>query len=528
MINDYNQLIKRLDIIQTKIKQFNTKKDQGKIQLLLNELNTYKKTIENVVGKKITRITPHQNNKISKMEKKLQIYSHYIELNNIVKDYKEYLNFNLLLYNTNHPYSLEQFNKDLLTIINQLEKLNISITESDFDYSTSVHEYMLHLYQNRNQKNFDQNMKIIFDNLYWNNHNILSDIIINIQIYLDKHSSIIHSIILNQKNDFVTKNSIEETNVYKEYNKLLFKITEFKRSDPYFLVQKFKNNIHRIDDFRNIDTNIESLIPILVYEKYDIDEKEAFLANVYSLYNDINEYKNYEEYKFLINRIKMIYDQKEYTKNTLKAKNTRIHNLILNKKSLDTKIKLFNQMISKSSKINLKITSNLQKKAVRTLNTNLHKYQDALNQITIKIKSEYDNYEYINFVDQVSNKIDCNCTIYEALMFYKNNYVQTLKTFKDNYQENYKTKIDEFYTFLNSPYIKIIKTVSIFDKQPLNQIIEDKYKLFDFEIKLNKIDTKNFQELEHSCYILSIYRNIILSQLTVEDINLLINCDNIE
>lgn len=474
MLKDLKEINQRLEIINNLLPTFNTeerkeiKKNNKLINELLTELSNYKEIIYNeLLSKKESSIpkkelTYEKNNESIKTLIKVVSY-----LNN--NSYISKLELDKDIYNIINSENLEVLHTNLKDIIEKFKLIDTTLTSNDFKYSITLYKFMNEYFNNINNPEFNKIMKDIFDKLYWECPDIKSHLVLNLKFLIDKYSK--------QFNNYI-KSINQDKNYVDELNDLLsLKTTNYTlmSTNKYLNYNLFINKELLIEDYLdNSITKKDTISKFIDYDKYlnlNKEDKDYFYKEIRGLYHSINEYSSIISYKFLIDKVKEIYKEKEKYKNILKELNNKINKL--NKQKEKTNKKLFH------------IYNRLLKyKDNEKLNNKYNQLFNKTNNQIIEITETYKKYEETLFINDVITKLNDNSTYYDILYVYTNNYNYLMNICKDN-EFNY----NEFINYIYSPYLVISKNIFINSDIDIKEKIEEKYSMYNinFDIEDNTI-----------------------------------------
>ena len=526
MKDNYKDILDRVELIIKAIPTLAKEQDDVKNEKLLKEVEFYKDIVKNIITKKFP-VKP--NNKIKKYSDKLNIMLRYDLLKKSEIDIGESLEINKYLYKLDNPDTLEQYNKDLLDILKILLDRKLLVNGNTFNYNKYTKKYMnsfLRETKNEDIVTFNNNMKNVFDGIYWENHNLLKDISQNIKRILLLNGDVIRQKSMEEMNVLEEKFKINPETYLMEINNTKLSIDNLLQVDPFYLVKKYVvlslnlNNFEMNDD--EINKTISNFISIDYFNTLNDKSKENFYENILLLSNDIYEYKMVQEFSYLLEEIiknyknyKVKYDDKLVDYRELQESHIKIEEeLALNynehKKNLSKKVTpLFNERkkINKLSKLD-KIIKKLNIEASELANQ-LEKFEKELQ------KAKFEQY--------IKNNINEDSSIYDVFNVYQNNYyelAQTIKSYKTLNINELQNKIEEFKDFINGSYSVNIKNIRYTDYKKFAELIVKKYQNAKINIRIENLNDNNYI---NSLNLLCFYRNMKKAQLTPDEINYYIN-----
>ncbi len=526
MKKNYKDLKKQITDIDKVFESFNPKEEhQDEIKDLLMKYKTYKKVIDTTMCKRANLLLPsEENNEIEELKEKINVLKEGNRLLKIVDNFYEGLNFSKILNDIDNPVTLEEFNINIEKIINQLKEIGINLSERDFNYTLNVNRYMKVLFEEINKDDrstLEKNMKKVFDSIYWDNHDILKDISINIKNMLRLNEKQIVEYSIKMKDKYFSDNGIDESTIEDQLDSLKYQRDDLIDTDKYNILNKFISGEYNVNDFLvssdALSTNRNKLISEEIYNEMSEEEKDDFYKNVDDLCKNLFEYKSYEKYKYLVTNMKKIHDKKDQYKGIYEEKLKTIETINSDKKKLTDQLFKLNEKYLKISnkKTNLLFSESKKDKSLMDLAVSVKGVEQDINRKLNEIRVESANLEKTKFENLIADKINENCTVYDVLKLYKDNYIELLLAIKekkkDIKEEELNEEINNFYDFINSPYMKIIKIMNFINLEEFNKIIEEKYKLFNFNIKIDKVESAAFKELEEACNFINFYDHVYKS-----------------
>ena len=152
------------------------------------------------------------NSNIKKYTDKLNILIEYDALYKTEFDVSEGMNINKYLYKLDNPDTLEDYNKNLLKIIDIFLNRNITLNGNTFNFNRHTRKYMnsfLKETKNNDIIEFNKNMKGVFDGIYWENNDLLKDISQNIKRIILLNSDVIKDNSYKKRVNLINKFAID-------------------------------------------------------------------------------------------------------------------------------------------------------------------------------------------------------------------------------------------------------------------------------------------------------------------------------
>ena len=458
-------------------------------EYLAKNITDYKEKEEYIKEEIIKRKTKYleivQNPKIKELANLEPDYNKIMCLSPLTSSLNKMgLDINLFKLKYYYKNNINEVNIAIKTIIKIFKEVGLTLTLDDFNYHKYVKEYMKMVFT----KNIDEKtLYTEFEKIYWACPEIITIIRLNF-----------YSIYFNNKKQidaYYTKTYKEENlNIYidklikqqKEYDTLTHR-------DKRFIIDKFLNNELLLNDYT--ETNITKLFNRYLNDK----ENEHNYDNLLKLLLNLKEYKEFTEYKSILETIVNLYKDKNTYQNLYNNKLKEISKNESELFSLNKKLNkkgIFKPKEDKQRELSLKIDTILE-----TLNT------------------EYNELEEISIKDQIYNSIKDDTDLKETLEIVSIN----IKYFYDFYKEEYTNLtieelielINKLKKYLYTNDLNIISNVKIIDNENICQNITDHYSLLNINI------TESDLEEDIDTTIKNI--NTIITYYDIQKLNLDIN-----
>lgn len=458
-------------------------------EYLAKNITDYKEKEEYIKEEIIKRKTKYleivQNPKIKELANLEPDYNKIMCLSPLASSLNKMgLDINLFKLKYYYKNNINEVNIAIKTIIKIFKEVGLTLTLDDFNYHKYVKEYMKMVFA----KNIDEKtLYTEFEKIYWACPEIITIIRLNF-----------YSIYFNNKKQidaYYTKTYKEENlNIY--IDKLIKQQKEYDtltHSDKRFIIDKFLNNDLLLNDYT--ETNITKLFNRYLNDK----ENEHNYDNLLKLLLNLKEYKEFTEYKSILETIVNLY----------KDKNT-YQNLYNNK--LKEISKNESELFSLNKKLNKKGIFKPKEEKQRELSLKIDTILETLN-------TEYNELEEISIKDQIYNNIKDDTDLKETLEIISIN----IKYFYDFYKEEYTNLtieeliklINKLKKYLYTNNLNIISNVKIVDNENICQNITDHYSLLNINI------TESDLEEDIDTTIKNI--NTIITYYDIQKLNLDIN-----
>lgn len=425
-------------------------------EYLEKKINDYKEIEEYIKKEILKRKTKYleivKNPKINELANMVPDYNKIMCLSPLSSSInKMELDVNLFKLKYYYKNNINEVNIAIRTIIKLFEKVGITITLDDFNYHNYVKEYMKIFFT----KNVDEKtLYTEFEKIYWVCPEIITIIRLNFySIYFKNKKQIDAYYAKTYKDDNLNAYTDKLINEQKEYDTLT-------HNDQRYIIDKFLNNELLLNDYT--ETNITKLFNRYLNDK----ENEHNYDNLLKLSLNLKEYKEFLEYKGILEAIVNLYKDKKTYQNLY---NNKLKEITKNESELfslhkkTNKKGIFKPKEDKQREISLKIDTILQ-----NLNT------------------EYNELEELNIKDQIYNNIKDDTNLKEALELISINIKYFYDFFKEEYTnltiEELVKLINKLKKYLYTSNLNIISNVKIIDNENICQNITDHYELLNINI----------------------------------------------
>lgn len=441
----------------------------------------------------------------------------------------EKMGFDMQNYNLNGYYKkdLKTNNLEIYECIKKFREVGINVTAEDFDISEYTKEYMNVLIEEADKGEINsERVKDIFDKVYWKCSDLMSHILVNIRQIYDKNENEIDKYYKNKTEEVLASLNVTQKQVEDKKEELIKKLDYLKGIDGRVILDSFLDNTYNINDYRKnnyVDkyTNLISKNPDTLSE----NEKKEIDENVQKLNNNLIEYTNYLEFKFIIDDIMALKKEKE--KEDKKAKEDK-----KNKKSayelLQGEVK---KMSSDIKKLNTEIEQAEEKKGLLAIFKKENKNKKALilerdNKI-LELKNLYAKFDN----SKLKEKIGANITetskildVFKIASYYYGFLARSIiKKYPDIVDADIKSMIERFRKFVRLYHFSVINNVNINEKKDLSIVIKDKYKLLGLSISKENFQAANLEDLSKQTQVIDYYNHIQKSNIPIEDIQFVMN-----
>ncbi len=421
--------------------------------------------------------------------------------------------------------NLELINENIEKCLDKFKSVGINLKEEDFNYSIYAKEYMRVLLEEIKNENINSTrVKENFEQIYWKCPDIITHIELNIRSLYLQNEKQIDKFFQDIKKDVLKEFEVKEIEeAYAKINSLKARWIKQKDKDTNLILKSFESKKEITKDYEKIA--VQSLYKKLLgidYEDIEADQLEEFNKNIFRLRDNLYEYKNFLNFKYIYDDIIEIYNTKE--------KYGTIYNTKLKQiKKKEAELFKLNKKIEKQTKhknLILKIFNKINKN-----NNKLEKRNSDINSKILELKDLYRELEKNKVKDIISKTLNDNSTIYEALSlirpFCSFLVDSVIKKYEDISQEDIETTIGEFWEFLDFPNMNIINNTTITENKDLSLVIKDKYNLCNIKINRDDLEEDNLDKLINTAKIICNSYYLENSQITLEDIKFVLQFDKL-
>ena len=402
------------------------------------------------------------------VKKELQDYEE-LNLFNPVNTPFEKLGFDTLLYSITHYYKndLASVNEDIKEALAKFEAAGVTLTENDFIYSNYARKYVRELLRDDSI----ERMKDVFEDLHWKCPDVISHIETSLRIIFNKNLKSFEKYIEDRKKDIVVDNLSYEDYLIKR-NNLAKELTDLESYDEAVVVKKFMDGELMLSDYSPVA--VSKCYSRFLGDNCDISKGKAKKDDFRNLYHNLDEYKYYLRFNYLLEDFKKKYAERESHKDDLARVNKEINSLV------DEITKLTSEINEGSTKGFL-----FFKKKV-----DIEQHYLTINEKVKELDAKYALYDQALVYSKINEFISDTSSIYDVFKFifsYKG-YLRTC--IKENEEDvdlsKVKEIVKEFDAFLSDPNVSVLTNIVFTSDVDVALIIIDHYKLL--EINLNPDD----------------------------------------
>lgn len=500
----------------------------NQMDVMIEELTEYENEVYEILNHRVENIMPTEPNPaIEELYNESENYRQIIKWLGKDEDFIERFGFDRTIYEVGNGTNVDEVNESLREFNKDMTAIGIKLAASNFNYSSYTLRYMAVFYQNIDSENFLFTMKKCFDEIYWECPLILTHLELCIRSLVTNNKKIIVRHLTHLLNKALINAKSNKEEIIDKYVRTKIQYEELYYSDPYNMVEYFRNNRTELDKYISPSVGFDQLMGYFTETNYYYDlsneDRTLFLNNIYHLYNDVREYEKIDKFKKLFEFVISVYNEKETYKGAYKKKLKEIAILEKEKNTLDKKNKVIR------SKINRTKDSNVAK--LNELNGSLSVINNELAKKIAEIKTELDNAYNIKFKETLADKLTPATTIYEVVVFLSKYYAVLygqIGSEKKIEKEMVPILVDEFRHIQYAAHLTVMKSTSFLDYVNVKSLIEKKYTLYNIRINVPAPGTPDYETLCLNLKTLIRYNDLLRMSLSPEDIIVMLKFEDIE
>lgn len=465
----------------------NTQKNReryiSRIQELLDEYEKYRADIEDILIQRYKRnIGVRENKKIEVINERLKTIDELLILLCDQKNSYEKMELDKNIYKLSKYYreNLESVNNQIEKCIVSFEKVGICLSADEFNYSIYVKEYMekfLNEYRNLGDIN-SKEMKAKFDDIYWKCPEIIMQIELNLRTLYLINEEEIDKFFDAKVDEILLRWQKAPQSIMKNYLSLKEEKDKIELFDKKTLLNNFIDG--KFIPKNMTDSKIIDLCNQILPQEYasKIFESKEVQDNIFQFLNSLYEFKNYMEFKFIVDDVRKIYENKQSYKKSYDDIKKKIH-------KDNKRLKKINRKINRKNLCFIKFdnTKNIEEQS----------------KILQEMKNDYKELNLDEFYQKMAEVIKDKSTIFDVLSLASSYYNFLIKCLIDKNnditQDEMDEEIDKLHDFVTSPYNTIINNIRFLDDKRIDFIIKDRYKLMNFNIMKEDITIENVDSL---------------------------------
>ncbi len=488
-IENINNTIEKIDSLKEilltmpKNNEKNVQKYKEKILELTKEYTGYEQEILKELNNRYeSQINIPENPQIKHLSDRLNTIDSaiYVLKNNETSFEKMELDKYIYKLSRFYKENLDNVNNQIALCIKSFEKTGVILSAEDFNYTIHANEYMKVFFEElKNGDINSQKLKNKFEDIYWRCPDIIVHIELNIRYLYLQNEQTIDKYFEKEAEDLLRKWQKAPKDIRNGYLELKRQKLEIMHLDKRLILDKFLSGSFKLADFteEKIDSNLSKIIEKQTLDRYANNKKEL-INNILKFYNSLDEYKNYLNFKYIIDDVKNYYVERDKYKKVYE----------------DTK----KQIEDKERKLQ-KINKKLSGKGLFGAKKDISKQTAEQSSLISEIKSLYKQLDLNKFYNKIFTEFNEETTVYEVLNLAASYYIYLtdviIKNNKNITQEEIDEQVYKLDEFLTNPYNTLINNLTILDDKEVAFIIKDRYKLLDFIVEREDLNPNNVDEL---------------------------------
>ncbi len=409
-----------------------------------------------------------KNPEINKLEDKLKDLETESVYFNSVNSPFEKTGLDKIIYSISKYYkgNLSKVNNDILKAINVFKDVGVTLDKDDFDYSECANSYMKVFFEEISDIE-SINLKRTFEKLYWKRPNIILDIELNFRKLYYKHEKQFESYIDKKQKAYTENGHANKQDYLSEYRQTVKEMDSLSNKSDYNVLEELKNKKFKLADY-----NKESILKIYSHFSYEKQPSYINTSVILKLNGTLKEYRNYLEFKFVINNIKEIVDKSEEKKENSKSKLKEIQ----------------------------KLESQLENSFTKSgFLAKFKKSESNYSKIIDELKIKYQELDDMIFREKVNDRIKADSKIYDVFKISSSYYIYMVKSLKKEIEnitdEEINDKVEKLIKFLMNPYNNLVNNLNAFEEYDIPMIVSDKYKLDGLNVTMEMLKPDNLEKI---------------------------------
>ena len=484
----------------------------------------YRNAVLSIMKDKAMSLMPQDKTQDYEVSKNLvsSLYDAVIKSNKYL-DYSFKMGFSSIIEKIDDGISLSVLNNCLKEYISKFDAMNIKLSLDDFSYTMFTRKYMEEYFKSSkdNDEELSNNMRRVFDSIYWECPNLSYQLRLNLIDILDKYKKEIGIYLDSNTTKLLHSFECNDINIVNKYIDERIKLGITKASDPYYILNSFLDGTRNIDDYlvgseareKNYNTYCNGN-----YNDLSDSDKTKFNDACKDLFTTLVLLKKYYRYMPIINDLLKKYPDKD--KNITEAK--------ANDKELDAsnknRIKIYNNYLKANGVGFLaKYNPNEIKANKVKINEEVKKYSELYNK-----KLGYDiSVNLDKFINESSSMYDLFMTAASSFDY----LVKQLKLICSKEEDNefdLDKEINLFFRFLYNPSNEFLRKIPCFSGNKIEDIVSEKYKLLGLNINSTDISKAQLDDTMSTITYINLIQNVNSSTLSLEDMNFICKANSIE
>jgi len=432
------------------------------------------------------------------VKKELQDYEE-LSLFNPVNTPFEKLGFDTLLYSITHYYKtdLASVNADIKEAFARFEAAGVPITENDFIYSNYARKYIRELLKD---DNIDR-MKDVFEDLHWKCPDVISHIETSLRIIFNKNIKSFEKYIETKQKDIVMDNLSYDDYVIKR-NNLARELNDLELYDEAVIIKRFMDGELILSDFSPV--SVSKCYSRFLGDNCDVSKGRAKKDDFRNLYHNLNEYKYYLKFKYLLDDFRKKYAERDAHKDDLARVTKEINTLV------DELVKLTSEINEGSTKGFLFFRKKVD----------IEQHYLTVNEKVKELDAKYEEYDKALVYSKLNEFITDTSTIYDVFRFVVSYKGYLRACIKENVEDadikKVKETVKEFDAFLSDPNISVLNNLAFTVENDVALIIIDHYKLLEISLNMDELTPEGIDGLKQALEIINISNSLEEYDLSID------------
>lgn len=535
MINNVGEILDAIEESQKYISNFQMESDVGTKKMIrefhnkaiiernsyinqqLQKFNDYKQRLFQTLKDREQDLRPKNTEELYKNTYNYQSNLEQLVLyNNPFNDIVDKLGFSQIISELSDAdnSNLEKINELLKNSVEKFKQAGINLTQNDFNYSDDTYRYMNAFFNNYNSENFNHDMQEIFEQIYWECPMLITYLNLNLRNLIKVNEKKLEQFYQKNNNDLLARNNVTLQNLEQTLYQVEANIEISLNKDSYLNSLPFLTEKLSVDDYLKDSPkrkkNLDRFLINKEYENLSQEEQKNYQLEIENLDKVLVELEDYYYFLPYLKEIIERYKKKDTYKNVYKTKLKEIEKeeskrLDLYKKyQKATKKSFFNRNPEeKSSALKLQFIEEVKK----------------INQLYTELDDAKIN-------EKICTMLNDSSTLCDVASFLNSFYGFTKQLFTKNLEEENKDFSifqKRLFNFVYSPNHTFMKKITIASEYDLIEMIYNKYKLLNINLKKEELTSENLKEVKSNVdYILTLY-HLSQSTITIEEIKLILN-----
>lgn len=472
---------------------------KNKVQELESEYEGYRDQLFSEMKKRSEKYLNYApSSRLEYVRKELLDYKD-LGLFNPINTPFEKMGFDTLLYSLTHYYKndLASVNADIKEALGKFELVGVTLTENDFIYSNYARKYIKEFLKN---DDLDR-MKDVFEDLHWKCPDVISHIETSFRILFNKHIKSFEKYIEEKKKEIVVDN-LSYDDYFLKRTSLAKELYTLENFDASVIVNRFMNGELLLNDYSVV--NVSKCYSKFLGDNCDISKGKEKIEDFKNLLFNLNEYKNYLKYSYVLDDVKAKYAEKDAHQGEAAKIAKEIDAIVL-------------ELVRLTKEINEGSTKGFLffKKKV-----DIEKHYLTINEKVKELDAKYEEYDKAFIYEKINSCLTDTSSIYDVLrfVFAFKGYLRSCIKAKEEDVDIHKVKeiVKDYEAFLLNPNLTILQNITFSVDSDLAEIIMDHYKLLEIDLKKDTLTYDGVDELIQALTIIVIQHCLEENDLTID------------